>query len=207
MFRNRYSSPEELIASGKGANFGLHGEYRELRRFVDEIKRAREATGLTLRIGTVPGTLSGSWNLIRIFQQAEAPLSSLRRETPCTVGVAKCLSVAQSLRGTRHRHRQQRRVLPPRYWPRASELAWFPPAPPNDTAHLPGRLQEVGVARNRCCGPGQVERLVRRWGLCHDHGSTSTVMSGKLANWLSLVRNTSQPNSIAAARWRASASP
>ena len=32
-------------------------------------------------------------------------------------------------------------------------------------------------------------------------------MSGKLANWLSLVRNASQPDSIAAARWRASASP
>src|SRR5262249_16973406 len=37
-----------------------------------------------------------------------------------------------------------------------------------------------------------------------DYGNCSTVMSGKLANWLSLVRKTSQPDSIAAARWSAS---
>ncbi len=47
-FRDWHPSPEELIASGEGASFDLHGEYRELRPFVDEIKRAREATGLTL---------------------------------------------------------------------------------------------------------------------------------------------------------------
>ena len=39
---------EELIATGEGANFDLHGEYRQLRPFVEEIKRAREAAGLTL---------------------------------------------------------------------------------------------------------------------------------------------------------------
>ena len=33
------------------------------------------------------------------------------------------------------------------------------------------------------------------------------MMSGKAANWWSFVRNTSQPLSIAAARWIASASP
>jgi DNA-binding XRE family transcriptional regulator len=48
MFRDWHPSPEELIASGEGANFDLHGEYPELRRFVEEIKRAREAAGLTL---------------------------------------------------------------------------------------------------------------------------------------------------------------
>src|SRR5437588_5776522 len=48
MFRNWHPSPEELIASGEGANFDLHGEYRELRPFVDGLKRAREAVGLTL---------------------------------------------------------------------------------------------------------------------------------------------------------------
>jgi Helix-turn-helix len=48
MFRNWHPSPEELIASGEAANFDLHGEYRELRPFVEEIKRTREATGLTL---------------------------------------------------------------------------------------------------------------------------------------------------------------
>ena len=48
MFRNWHPSPEELIASGEGANFDLHGEYRELRPFVEEIKQAREAAGLTL---------------------------------------------------------------------------------------------------------------------------------------------------------------
>ena len=47
-FRNWHPSPEELIASGEGANFDLHGEYRELRPFVEEIQRAREEAGLTL---------------------------------------------------------------------------------------------------------------------------------------------------------------
>jgi len=48
MFRNRHPSPAELIASSEAANFDFHGEYRELRPFVEEIKRAREAAGLTL---------------------------------------------------------------------------------------------------------------------------------------------------------------
>src|SRR6202162_3966907 len=47
-FRDWQPSPEELIASGEGANFDLRGEYRELRPFVEEIKRAREAARLTL---------------------------------------------------------------------------------------------------------------------------------------------------------------
>ena len=47
-FRNWHPSPEELIATGEAAGFELHGEYRELRPFVEEIKRAREAAGLTL---------------------------------------------------------------------------------------------------------------------------------------------------------------
>jgi len=51
------------------------------------------------------------------------------------------------------------------------------------------------------------ERSRKSPGLSRGHGSSSTVMSGKFANWLSLVRNTSQQNSIAVARWRASASP
>jgi transcriptional regulator with XRE-family HTH domain len=37
-----------LIASGEGANFDLHGEYRGLRPFVDGIKLARETAGITL---------------------------------------------------------------------------------------------------------------------------------------------------------------
>ena len=48
MFLSWHPSPEELIASGEGANFDLCGEYRDLRPFVEEIKRAREAAGLTL---------------------------------------------------------------------------------------------------------------------------------------------------------------
>jgi DNA-binding XRE family transcriptional regulator len=48
MFRDWHPSPEELIASGEGAHFDLHAEYRDLRPFVEEIKRAREAAGLTL---------------------------------------------------------------------------------------------------------------------------------------------------------------
>jgi hypothetical protein len=47
-FRDWHPSPEELIASGEAADFDLHVEYRELRPFVQEIKRAREAAGLTL---------------------------------------------------------------------------------------------------------------------------------------------------------------
>jgi DNA-binding XRE family transcriptional regulator len=48
MFRDWHPSPEELIASGEGANFDLHGEYGQLRPFVEEIKQARAAAGLTL---------------------------------------------------------------------------------------------------------------------------------------------------------------
>jgi hypothetical protein len=47
-FRDWHPSPEELIASGEAAIFDLHGEYRELRPFVQQLKRAREAAGLTL---------------------------------------------------------------------------------------------------------------------------------------------------------------
>jgi hypothetical protein len=47
-FRGWRPSPEELIASGEGANFELHGEYHALRPFVEGIKRARDAAGLTL---------------------------------------------------------------------------------------------------------------------------------------------------------------
>ena len=47
-FRTWHPSPEELIASGEGASFDLHGEYRLLRPLVEEIKRARDAAGLTL---------------------------------------------------------------------------------------------------------------------------------------------------------------
>ena len=47
-FRDWRPSPEELIASGEGACFDLHGEYRALRPFIDEIKQAREAAGLML---------------------------------------------------------------------------------------------------------------------------------------------------------------
>ena len=47
-FRTWHPSPEELIASGEGANFDLHGEFRGLRSFVAAMKRIREAAGLTL---------------------------------------------------------------------------------------------------------------------------------------------------------------
>jgi DNA-binding XRE family transcriptional regulator len=48
MFRDWHPSPEELIASGEGENFDMHGEYRQLRPFVAQIKHARETAGLTL---------------------------------------------------------------------------------------------------------------------------------------------------------------
>ena len=48
MFRDWHPSPEELIATGEGVNFDLHGEYRQLRPFLEELKEAREAAGLTL---------------------------------------------------------------------------------------------------------------------------------------------------------------
>ncbi len=48
MFRKWNRFPEELIGRSEGANFDLHGEYRKLRPFVEEIKRARDGAGLTL---------------------------------------------------------------------------------------------------------------------------------------------------------------
>ena len=48
LFREWHPSLEELITRSEGANFNLHGEYRGSRAFVEEIKRAREAAGLTL---------------------------------------------------------------------------------------------------------------------------------------------------------------
>jgi hypothetical protein len=50
-FRDWHPSPEELDASGEGASFDLHGEYRDLRPFVEEIKRAREAAKLPPAVG------------------------------------------------------------------------------------------------------------------------------------------------------------
>jgi DNA-binding XRE family transcriptional regulator len=47
-FRDWHPSPEELIASGEAVNFDLRGEYRPLRPLLEEMKRAREAAGLTL---------------------------------------------------------------------------------------------------------------------------------------------------------------
>jgi hypothetical protein len=48
MFRDWRPSPEELITSGEGANFDLHGEYHQLRPFVEAMKRARQAAALSL---------------------------------------------------------------------------------------------------------------------------------------------------------------
>jgi Helix-turn-helix domain len=47
-FRDWHPSPEELIASGEAVNFDLRGEYRPLRPLLEELKRNREAAGLTL---------------------------------------------------------------------------------------------------------------------------------------------------------------
>ncbi len=47
-FRDWHPSPEELIATGEAVNFDLRGEYRPLRPLLEEMKRAREAAGLTL---------------------------------------------------------------------------------------------------------------------------------------------------------------
>jgi hypothetical protein len=47
-FRDWHPSPEELIASGEGANYDLHGEYRQLRPLLEGLRRARKAAGLTL---------------------------------------------------------------------------------------------------------------------------------------------------------------
>lgn len=47
MFRTWHPSPEELIASSEGENFRLQGEYRKLRPFLEHLKQAREAAGLT----------------------------------------------------------------------------------------------------------------------------------------------------------------
>ncbi len=47
-FRDWHPSPEELIASGEAVTFDLRGEYRPLRPLLEELKRTREAAGLTL---------------------------------------------------------------------------------------------------------------------------------------------------------------
>jgi DNA-binding XRE family transcriptional regulator len=47
-FRDWHPSPEELIASGEAVNFDLRGEHRQLRPLLEEMKRTREAAGLTL---------------------------------------------------------------------------------------------------------------------------------------------------------------
>jgi DNA-binding XRE family transcriptional regulator len=47
-FKDWHPSPEELIASGEAVHFHLSGEYRALRPFVEGLKQAREAAGLTL---------------------------------------------------------------------------------------------------------------------------------------------------------------
>jgi DNA-binding XRE family transcriptional regulator len=47
-FRDWHPSPEEVIASGEAARFQLLGEFRGLRPFLEGLKRAREAAGLTL---------------------------------------------------------------------------------------------------------------------------------------------------------------
>jgi transcriptional regulator with XRE-family HTH domain len=48
MFRKWHPSPEELIASGQGAQFAFSGEYPYLRPFLAELKQAREKAGLSL---------------------------------------------------------------------------------------------------------------------------------------------------------------
>jgi transcriptional regulator with XRE-family HTH domain len=47
-FRDWHPSPEELIASGEGAEFQLLGEFRGLHPFLQGLKSVREAAGLTL---------------------------------------------------------------------------------------------------------------------------------------------------------------
>ncbi len=76
MFRDWHPSPEELIASGEGANFDLRGEYRELRPFVEEIKRARE--GVDSRWPRCP-VVAGSTS--RLFPAWKTDTTRTRRWT------------------------------------------------------------------------------------------------------------------------------
>jgi DNA-binding XRE family transcriptional regulator len=48
LFQDWHPSPEELIASGEGEHFDLHGEYPYLRPFLAELKQTREQQGLSL---------------------------------------------------------------------------------------------------------------------------------------------------------------
>jgi DNA-binding XRE family transcriptional regulator len=48
LFRDWHPGPEELIASGVGAEFRLSGEYPHLRPFLAELKAFREQAGLSL---------------------------------------------------------------------------------------------------------------------------------------------------------------
>ena len=47
-FRDWRPSPDELVATGEAAAFDLRGEYRQLRPLVEQLKRFRQAEGLTL---------------------------------------------------------------------------------------------------------------------------------------------------------------
>jgi DNA-binding XRE family transcriptional regulator len=113
MFRNWHPSPEELIASGEGANFDLRGEYRELRQFVEGIKKAREAAGLTLaevsqRCGIDPPALSRLEN----GRNKNPTLDTLWRYA-AAVGLRLVLTT-EAIRDTRPAHGKAKRVRPAR---------------------------------------------------------------------------------------------
>ena len=112
-FRTWHPSPEELIATGEGANFDLHGEYRELRPFVEEIKRAREAAGLTLaEVSRRCGIDQPALSRLENGHNKNPTLDTLWRYA-AAVG-QRLILTTEAIRDTRPRRDRAKRVRPAR---------------------------------------------------------------------------------------------
>lgn len=108
-FRTWHPSPEELIASGEGANFDLRGEYRQLRPLLEEIKRAREAAGLTLaEVSRRCGIDQPALSRLENGHNPNPTLDTLWRYA-AAVG-KRLLLTTEAIRDTRPRKRKARRV-------------------------------------------------------------------------------------------------
>jgi DNA-binding XRE family transcriptional regulator len=108
-FRNWHPSPEELIAAGGGANFDMHGEYRQLRPFIEEMKRAREAAGLTLaEVSRRCGIDQPALSCLENGHNKNPTLDTLWRYA-AAVG-RRLILTAEAIRDTRPRRDRAKRV-------------------------------------------------------------------------------------------------
>jgi DNA-binding XRE family transcriptional regulator len=109
MFRDWQPTPEELIASGEGAKFDLRGEYRELRPFIEQIKRAREAAGLTLaEVSRRCGIDQPALSRLENGRNTNPTLDTLWRYA-AALG-RRLIITTEAIRDTRPRRRTPRRI-------------------------------------------------------------------------------------------------